>query len=768
MQKWVLITLSVGVAACSGSATDETPNDPAGASGAGNTPTGAAGAPSEPAPPVAPDTTITNAPSGTLPATGAASFEFGCDQTDCSFECSWDAVGFAPCTSPVFRGSWSDGGHTFAVRASHAGLADETPATAHFTVDAVVPSLTFAAAATEQPNSSPSTFQFSCSESDCNFECSLDGGVFTPCGATAHFDGLAPGAHQLAVRAHDTAGNPSVAATHNWSLSFGWRSLAVADFTACAVSGERELYCWGSDQYDLLGDGLGDAEPAATAAVPTRVGNANVWQRVVAGRYSMCAFTVRGERYCWGANIGREFGDPALTEYRYGEPTLAATLPLSLTLGEEHACAVDDQGLLRCWGEGSDGKLGDGNLDAHEQAEPAAVGSAHWRAASVGQSHTCGIQTDGTLHCFGVNENGECGQLASTAAVAVPTQVGTDTDWATVASGAYASCALKNDHRAYCWGYLGSGSQIFETPTQVGSDTDWKSISVHSAGVCGVKQSGEAYCWGTNDRGQLGSTTAGLEASAPTRVGLNLPAADVFGHDALRCALTTSAQISCWGNNEGSGGGLGRGVRGSEPVPIALDSGYVQLAVTAAAYGQPSGGGCGIKEDGKLYCWGFGKHVGQADTLLALTPTAISEDTDWTQISLLSEAAPLIGVQLPSDYGHACGIHGGALYCWGANSEGQLGLIPMIERCRPWSLHLSQKPGLECMWTPSRVAASPRASASTAGATTARASWARATTLRAPTQPRSETWRIGPKFPQILDASSADVRTVPSGSGAKA
>ena len=40
------------------------------------------------------------------------------------------------------------------------------------------------------------------------FECSLDGGDFEPCVSPAQAQGQLPGAHTLAVRAIDLAGNP--------------------------------------------------------------------------------------------------------------------------------------------------------------------------------------------------------------------------------------------------------------------------------------------------------------------------------------------------------------------------------------------------------------------------------------------------------------------------------------------------------------------------------------------------------------------------------
>lgn len=82
----------------------------------------------------APDTTITAAPSGTIP-TGTAAFDFEAPEA-ASFQCRLDGGGWGGCESPRTYHGLGQGSHGFEVRATDAvGNTDPTPATAGFAVD---------------------------------------------------------------------------------------------------------------------------------------------------------------------------------------------------------------------------------------------------------------------------------------------------------------------------------------------------------------------------------------------------------------------------------------------------------------------------------------------------------------------------------------------------------------------------------------------------------------------------------------------------------
>jgi hypothetical protein len=91
----------------------------------------------------APDTTITDGPSGQTDSTTPA-FSFTSDDAGASFLCRLDGPGAAvgseqPCGSPAVVGPLADGAYTFSVRAVDAhGNADDTPAVRSFSVLAPV------------------------------------------------------------------------------------------------------------------------------------------------------------------------------------------------------------------------------------------------------------------------------------------------------------------------------------------------------------------------------------------------------------------------------------------------------------------------------------------------------------------------------------------------------------------------------------------------------------------------------------------------------
>jgi alpha-tubulin suppressor-like RCC1 family protein len=79
-------------------------------------------------------------------------------------------------------------------------------------------------------------------------------------------------------------------------------------------------------------------------------------------------------------------------------------------------------------------------------------------------SHTCGVQTDDTLWCWGANSDGQLGDGTRTDRV-VPTQIGAGTSWREVRVGAAFTCASTIDQRLACWGSNHEG--------QLGLGTAW-------------------------------------------------------------------------------------------------------------------------------------------------------------------------------------------------------------------------------------------------------------------------------------------------------
>jgi hypothetical protein len=76
----------------------------------------------------------------------------------------------------------------------------------------------------------------------------------------------------------------------------------------------------------------------------------------------------------------------------------SATTRSSVSPGYYHTCGIQSDALLWCWGDNNVGQLGLG--DTADRFAPVKVGSASWTTVDGGWSFTCGIKTDGTLWCW--------------------------------------------------------------------------------------------------------------------------------------------------------------------------------------------------------------------------------------------------------------------------------------------------------------------------------------------------------------------------------
>nr|MCA8838423.1 hypothetical protein [Pseudomonadota bacterium] len=192
-----------------------------------------------------------------------------------------------------------------------------------------------------------------------------------------------------------------------------------------------------------------------------------------------------------------------------------------------------------------------------------------------------------------------------------------------------------------------------------GIDTDWASVSAGSSHTCAIKTGGELYCWGANNDGILGLGAASNFGphTNPTKVGIDTDWASVSVASSHTCAVNTSSELYCWGNNSNSQLGLGDGNSRTTPTRVGLATTW-----TAASTGYNHT--CAVNTSNETFCWGV-NNIGQlglgSNSNSISTPSQVGADTDWTSIS-----AGTI---------HTCATKtGGKLYCWGNNEFGQLGL----------------------------------------------------------------------------------------------
>jgi alpha-tubulin suppressor-like RCC1 family protein len=293
-----------------------------------------------------------------------------------------------------------------------------------------------------------------------------------------------------------------------------WRQLASGSEHSCGLDAAGRVYCWGGNSRGQLGQG-----DRTTRRAPALVELPEPATSVATKFNHTCALLVDASLYCWGQNDEGQLGQAdqppsgdttaldGLDPMRVGSATWR-----SVDTGQGHSCAISLDGGLWCWGRNSEHELG---ADPRNQVrEPLQVTTnGPWRNIATGQNHNCGTMQDLTLWCWG-NDTGSStsdGPLGIPLAsqLSEPTQVGAAANWVFVRTNTFHSCAINQDAELWCWGrniegQLGTADVDNRSiPTRITSDI--ASVSVGRFTTCVVEQIGVVACTGANDVGQLGT-----------------------------------------------------------------------------------------------------------------------------------------------------------------------------------------------------------------------------------------------------------------------
>ena len=352
------------------------------------------------------------------------------------------------------------------------------------------------------------------------------------------------------------------------------------------------------------------------------------------------------------------------------EVASAALTFRQISAGGFHNCGVTPENVGYCWGANFSHQLGDGTET--RRLAPLLIDGFEFRSISAGEYHTCGVTTDYRVYCWGNNSAGELGD-GSTVGRATPVAVLGGLHFRQVETAGNVTCALTQvDRRAYCWGsnnfgQLGDGTRINRTsPVPVAGGRVFRQVSTGRLHVCAVTPTDRAFCWGRNNYGQLGDGT-GLLRTRPALVAGSLPFRQVDAGAAHTCGVTTANQAFCWGY--GGSGEIGDGKTLLRLSPRAVAGGLSFSRVsTGVAFS------CGETTANRGYCWGANPHgqLGDGTTLYRPTPGAVTGGLSFVLLSAASGGS------------HACGMNrAGLAYCWGSNSEGELGDGTTTQRLEP-------------------------------------------------------------------------------------
>jgi alpha-tubulin suppressor-like RCC1 family protein len=335
-----------------------------------------------------------------------------------------------------------------------------------------------------------------------------------------------------------------------------------------------------------------------------------------------------------------------------------------IAAGDYHTCSLLQDGTVQCWGENDNGQLGTGMAGGEQPTPQAVPGLSNVIALSAGGYHTCALQQGGTVQCWGYNDDGELGTGMPGGDQSVPQMVFGLSDVIALSAGRYHTCALQQGGAVQCWGsnsdgQLGMGmiGGIQSQPQPVPGLSGVITLSSGAYHTCALQQGGTTQCWGENEDGQLGTGVAGGDQSMPqTVVGLsNAVALSAGGYHT--CALQSGGAVQCWGENWD--GQLGTGMAGDDqptPQPVVGLSNAIALSAGSVHT-------CALQQAGTVQCWG-NNYEGELGTGMA----GDAQPTPQPVFGLPNAIA------LSAGRYHTCALQqGGTMQCWGYNFDGELG-----------------------------------------------------------------------------------------------
>lgn len=359
-----------------------------------------------------------------------------------------------------------------------------------------------------------------------------------------------------------------------------YRFVAVGKNHTCAITDANDMFCWGLNNAGQLGAATGLCQVGGLpcslmpVAVQCPTGEACKFRWVAAGDDHTCAADTNGKAWCWGDEgnpaAGRPAGTPNKTSpvHRRVPAFNKVGTPadfVAIDTHNDHSCGLSAAGDVYCWGHDEEAQLGfppvqiPGPDKFTFNATLLQTGSTYKQVA-VGHRHSCALQTNGQLDCWGSNAARQIvfNTLPFGALVTVNGMVPllNKQPVSLIATGFGDTCAQNASNNLVCWGSpdqsLGFARSGFTALTgafsrSIASDFDnCGNGTVMCTRTCAVSfQWGDLSCgrWVNNIANsltQVNDPKSYYHVLTYTQVDVGLNHA---------CAVNTQGDILCFGKN---------------------------------------------------------------------------------------------------------------------------------------------------------------------------------------------------------------------------
>jgi alpha-tubulin suppressor-like RCC1 family protein len=417
--------------------------------------------------------------------------------------------------------------------------------------------------------------------------------------------------------------------------------------------------------YRARAAGFHGAPAAATTARYVVLGTSH-WKSLPASDlFTLCGVKVDDSGWCMGDDTYGQVGNGSS-----GGPPATRQLPdrwAAVSTSGVSTCGVKTDHTGWCWGAGDYGQLGDGvSAEHHLVAAPRQVVGS-WISVTtyrgINQGLTCGLQTDHTGWCWGQDTNGQVGDgTYGDARGAQPRPYQLPSTWRSLTSDGDTTCGVRMDDTGWCWGMNLAGS-VGTGSTSVGVPTPFQlpgqwTSLAPGETTCGVRTDGSGWCWGYDLAGQVGDGTTGDPDQNSSHPGL-------FQEPGTWTSLATFGATTCGIRTDLTAwcwGDDGAGKVGNGAAggydPVLAPS---QLPGTWSALAGDDLTMCGIHTDGTGWCWGDDSE-GQ-----------VGDGPDAVQVKEVPTRLPGLWSGITVAGGSPCGIRTDQTgWCWGVDYLGKL------------------------------------------------------------------------------------------------